>query len=105
MYLSRSVSRSSTLPGAHLMKSGDHEGEVLLVASGPQASRIDAARQVVGDVEAEVDLPAGVLEVVVVEVDRAVLLHTIRPREPVPAPTPSRHRPHRHVHQLTVVTV
>src|SRR5262249_55458215 len=58
-------------PGAHI------ERDVVLVVAGAQPRGVDPARQVVRRGEREVDVPAGVLQVVVVEVDRAVLLRGV----------------------------
>ena len=52
----------------------DDEREVILVVAGDELGGVHAARQVGGDRQLQVDIPAGVLEVVAMEVDRAVLL-------------------------------
>ena len=51
----------------------DRERHEILLPAGAQPRRVDAAWQPLGDLPLETGLPPGVLEVVVVEVDGAVL--------------------------------
>ena len=50
----------------------DEEREVILGLAGADTGGVDAARQI-GDAQLEIWRPAGVAQIVVVEVDRAVL--------------------------------
>ena len=55
-----------------------------------QVRRIDAGAQVVGDGEGEVGFPAGVEQIVIVEVDCAVLLGCLGPACVAAVPVPAR---------------
>ena len=56
----------------------DEECDVPLVIAGAQANGVDAASQGLRNHVVEVGLPAGVVVVVVVEMDRAVLMQEQR---------------------------
>ena len=83
----------------------DDEGQVLLVVAGRQPGGIDAARQVVRDGELECDGPAGVLEVVAMEVDRGVLLRRLAPVGPAAAEVVSGDAARRQVDETAVAGV
>ncbi len=57
----------------------DGERQVVLVVAGLEPGGVDAARQVGRDRQLEVGLPAGVLEIVAMEVDGAVLAGSLAP--------------------------
>jgi hypothetical protein len=66
---------------------------------------MDAAPEPRGHREREVVRPAGVVQIVLVEVDRAVLLRGPRPVHLGAGPVEARHRPRRAVHGLAVEPV
>ena len=64
---------------------------------GPHVSRVHAGPRSLGDGELEVHLPSCVVEVVVVEVDRGVLVRNLPEVGLTAPPAVTRHRPRRHV--------
>ena len=84
--------RFGFFPGAH------EKGDVVLRPVCRQPHGVDAAAQVVIQFQFEVLGPAGVLQVVVVEMDGPVLRRSALEMDIIPFPVESGHRPGRHVH-------
>src|SRR3954469_15573869 len=55
----------------------DDEREMVFVIAGAETNGVDTAGQLLGDSEGEIDVPAGIVEIVGVEVDGAVLLRGV----------------------------
>ena len=53
------------------------EGDVVLRLACLEVDRINTTRQIVGDAPGEIGLPAGILQIIVVEEDRPVLLRCL----------------------------
>ncbi len=83
----------------------DDERDEVLAALDLEVRGVDPAREVVGDGQPEVHLPARVVEVVVVEVDRPVLARRAGRADRGTRPRVARHRARRHVHGATVKPV
>src|SRR5258708_7954445 len=56
----------------------DEERDVIFMIALPQSRRVDAAARISGDLPDEIGLPARVLNVIVMEMDGAVLLRRVR---------------------------
>ena len=81
------------------------EGNVGFLVAGAQARGVDAAPQAVGNGEREVDVPAGIVEVVVMEMDRAVLLGRVPPAHFLAGPVVARHRARRQIDDDAIETI
>ena len=77
--------------GSAIRRRCHEERDVILARRGGHAERVDAARKRVGHVEGDARLPARVVEVVAVEVDRAVLLRRLAPVVHLAGPGDPRH--------------
>ena len=92
--------------GGWLAALGAHEeSQVVLVFGGPQAGRVDATSHALGNGELEVHCPARVLEIVVVEMDAAVLFRTTPEIGFVAAPVVAGHGARRHICEPAVQAV
>ena len=78
------------------------ERNVELVLVRVQAHRVETAAHPVRNLEREVCVPAGVVEIVVVEVDGRVALGRLLPADRIRAAEPSSHAPGRQVDQRAV---
>ena len=88
--------------GRRAARRPDEERHVVLARYRPQPRRVHAARQVGRRLEGEADLPRGVKEVVVVEVDGPVLLARLPVVHLRGVPQAPRHRARRQVHGAAV---
>ena len=79
------------------------EGEVALGLARAQAGRIHPAREAVRHFEFEIALPATVVDVVVVEVDRSVVVRGLPPVRALSRPRVPGHRARRQVDAATVL--
>ena len=82
-----------------------HEGHVLLGALRPEPRGVDPARHPRRHGPFEIDVPAGVVEVVVVEVDGAVFMRRVAPAHLFPGKIPAGHAARRQIDDLAVAVM
>ena len=75
----------------------NHEGYVFLVLARDDMRRVEAAFETLGNRQREVDIPTGVVNVVVMKMNRAILIRRIAPVHFGAGPIVTLHGPRRHV--------
>ena len=86
-------------PGAAGGWSND-EGNMVLHLFTVDTGRVDAAREITGNLKAEVRVPASITKIVVMKMNRAIVARALAPVVNLPAPAPPRHGPGGQIHQF-----
>ena len=105
-HVARGGQQEADLRGRRAARRTHGKGDVFLTATlAPEPRGIDAALQPLRAGEGEIDLPARVVDVVLVEVDRAVLLRRVLPVHLAAVPAPAGDGAGRQVDQAAVQSV